>query len=162
MAVDVLGNHIEVPADDHRHIFLFPGDHLVNQTIHPGQLVCEIDAARRIPIREINIHDARVRDGGFQKSRVTVGLIAGQRLVDSLDGQAREDRDAVVGFLRNRDALIAQLLERGLREFRPFQFLQQQDVRLVGGEPCGDMIDPRAYRINVPACDFQGDAPIQL
>lgn len=162
MAIDVLGNNVEVSADDHRYIFLFPGGHLVNQTIHPSQLVCEIDAPWGIPIREININGSRVSDGRFEKSRMTVCLIAGQDGIEGLDWETRDNRDAVIGFLRNGHAFVAQLLERANREFCPFQLLQQQDVRLVRVEPCGDMIESRAYRIYVPTCNFQDDTPIQL
>ena len=85
VAIDILWDDIEVTANKHRHIFLLPGDHLVNQTIHPRQLVSEIDAARRIAIRKINIDHSEVPDRSFKKSRVAVGIIASKDFVDCFD-----------------------------------------------------------------------------
>ena len=95
MAIDVLWDDVEVTTDNHGHIFLFPGDHLVNQPIHPGQLVGEIDASRRIAVRKIYIDDADVADGSFKKSRVTVCFIASEDFVNCFDWETRHNRHPV-------------------------------------------------------------------
>ena len=126
MAIDILGDDIKVATDDHRQIFLFPGDHLVNQPIHPAQLVGEIDAAWRVAVREININDPNVPDRSFKKPRMTVGLIASEDSVDCFDGEARYNRHSVVGLLRDSDAFVTQLLEHRVREFCSLQLLNSR------------------------------------
>ncbi len=131
VTVDILGDDIEVAADQHGHIFFQPSAHLLMQPIHPGQLVGELIAADRIAVRKIDIDDADAKDCGFQISRVTVRLITGERRADRLDGMARQNRDAVIGLLGYCHAFIAQVFEDRGRKLRPLQFLQQQYIGLA-------------------------------
>src|ERR1700675_3584628 len=124
MAIDVLWDDVEVTTDNHGYIFLFPGGHLVNQTIHPSQLVGKINAPRWIAVRKINIDDPDVPDRSFKKSRMTVCLIASEDFVNCFDWETRHNRHAVIGLLRNSHAFVAQLLEHRVREFGALQFLQ--------------------------------------
>ena len=85
MAVNVLGNDIEVAADQHGHVLLQPGTHLFSQPIHPSKLVGELFGADRIAVRQINVHHADALDGHFKKACVGVVSIAGERRTDRLD-----------------------------------------------------------------------------
>ncbi len=57
---------------------------------------------------------------------------------------------AVISLLRHRDTLIAERLEGFGREFRALQFLYQQHIRFASFQPCCDMGQPRADRIQIP------------
>src|SRR3569833_722520 len=69
--------------------------------------------------------------------------------------RSRQNRNSVIGLLRHRYTLIAEPLEGFGRELRPLQFLQQQYIRFANLQPCRDMGQPRANRIQIPASDLK-------
>ena len=107
----------------------------------------------RIAIGKIDIDDADVPDDYLQEPRMTVGIVSDERFSNRLHRMSRQNRNPVIGFLRDRYTLIAERLEGFGREFRPLQFLQQLHIRFAGFQPCRDMGQPRADRIQVPASD---------
>src|ERR1051325_250921 len=86
---------------------------------------------------------------------MTIGVVSEESLSNRLHGMSRENRNPVIGFLGYRYTLIAKRLEGFGRELCPLQFLQQQYIRFVGFQPRGDMGQPRANRIQIPASDLK-------
>lgn len=65
MAVDILGNHIEVSADEGGHLVFQQRFEVLMQAIHPGQFVGEVVAPRRVPVGEIDVDDTEAVDLRF-------------------------------------------------------------------------------------------------
>ena len=135
MTVDIFGNHVEVAADEGGSLTLPPEAHLAIEPIHPGEFVLELLGADGVAIGEVDVHDANALDEDFEESGVAIGFIPGERRGDSLDGVARKDGDAVVGFLGDGDALVADALEDVEGKVGPLQLLEQEDVGLAGLKP---------------------------
>src|SRR5215469_786474 len=86
---------------------------------------------------------------------MTVGLVSDESLSNRLHRMSRENRNAVIGFLRHRYTLIAERLEGFGRELCPLQLLQQQHIGFAKFKPFGDMGQPRANRIQIPTSDLE-------
>lgn len=65
-------------ADKHGYILSLPVTHHPNQPLHPGKLICEVRTARRLSVWKINVDDANASNRTFNKTRLSVRLIAGQ------------------------------------------------------------------------------------
>jgi hypothetical protein len=147
VAVDVLRNHIKVAADQRRHIVLLPSDHLLDQSIHPCQLVQKFVTPHRVTIGKIDIDDAYVPDDDLEKSRMDVGIVSNESRGDRPYWVSRQGRNSVIGLLSYRYTLKAERLENLGWELRPLQFLQQQHIGFMDCQPCRDMGQARANRI---------------
>jgi hypothetical protein len=105
------------------------------QALHPGELVVEFWPRLRIAVRRIERGDDDAINRRLDIARLPVVGIARQFVPrhDRL-AAARQDGDAVPGFLAGPHGAVARLLDRGLREFAVggFKLLQRNDVGLFG------------------------------
>lgn len=156
VAVDVFGDDIEIAANHGGRGGAAPGGHLQDEAIHPVKLVKEFVAAGGIAIGQIDIDDAQPGDEGFDETGVSVLFVAGKSGADGFDGMAREDGNAVVRLLRDCDGLVSERLEGEGGKFSSLEFLEQEDIRLLGLEPRGDVCEARADGVDVPGGDPDG------
>ena len=84
-----------------------------------------------------------------------IDLVAEGSDIGGLEGQFRDDGDAVITLLSvQRDMLIAETLESLQREgvVDALGFLQAQHIRPRRFEEFGDDVDAQAHRIDIPRC----------
>ena len=156
VAVDVLGDDVEIAADHSGSGRAAPGGHLQDESVHPVELVEEFVAACGVPIGQIDIDDAQPGDEGFDETGVRVLVVARQSGADGFDGVAREDGDAVVCLLRDSDRFVAERTEGKGGKLGGLELLEQEDVRLLGLEPRGDVSEAGADGVDVPGGDADG------
>ncbi len=159
VAVDVFRDDVEVAADDGGCLVEEPVVHLQGEPVHPVEFVEEFVGADGVSVGEVDVDDAEVADLGFEEARVGVGEVAREGGVEGLDGEAGEDGDAVVGFLRDGGCVVAEFLEGTGGEVGSFEFLEEEDVGLLLPEPAKDVIEPGADGVDVPGGDPDGEAP---
>ena len=123
MAIDVLGNYVEVATDYGGNISVFPFAHLDEKPLHPRELVVEFICTYRVSIRKINVNDTDTGEDDFKISGMRVRFVARENIADGFDRGSGEDCDAVVGLLGYSDTLVAQFLKGRSRELGPFEFL---------------------------------------
>ena len=116
MAINVFRYHIEVAADHDGKIILQPHRSLFLQAVHPCQFVVKLFRSYRIPIRQVDVHDADAVDIHLEETRMAVCFVTEKRRTQYVKRPARQDRDTVVGFLRDSNALIAEFFERSRGE----------------------------------------------
>lgn len=163
VAVDVLGDDVEVAADDGRDRVVAPKGELADEAVHPIELVGELVRADGVAVGEIDVDDAEAvcptSNEDFKEAGVAVGLVAEEGGADGLDGVARKDGDAVVGLLGDGGALVADGGEDVGREVGAFELLEEEEVGLARAEPGGDVVEAGADGIDVPGGDLDGGAP---
>ena len=161
VAVDVLGDDVEVAADDGRCLVDEPLAHLSRESVHPVELVEEFVGADGVSVGEIDVDDAEAAelgfDAGFEEARVTVGGVSGEGCAEGFDGETGEDGDAVVGFLRDGGGVVAEFLEAIGGEVGSLELLEEEDVGFLLVEPAQDVIDPGADGVYVPGGDPDGE-----
>ena len=106
VTVNIFRDNVEVPSNSSRDRIVCPSPHLPQQTVHPRKFVDKPLASHRIAIRQVDVHDPKIVDHRFEKTSVTVFLIAGKRRVHRFDWKARQNRNAVIGLLCNGNALV--------------------------------------------------------
>jgi hypothetical protein len=89
VAVDILGNDVEVAAHEGWHSAFQPNLHLLIEAIHPRQLVKKFLAAHRISVRKVDVGNTNTIDCDFEKSRMTVCFVANERCRDYVNRVAR-------------------------------------------------------------------------
>ena len=121
------------------------------KSMHPRELVSELRAGLRIPVRGIQAADEHAVRGGLQVPALRVGWIAGQ-LATSLHGRhpLGQDRDPVPRRLTDPPSAVPGGLDLPEREpsIGNFDLLQADDVGRRFGQPLqqhrqalGDVVD---------------------
>ena len=117
--IDVaVGRHdVVVAGQHHRHAGRVELGGMRGEPLDPGELVVEFRPGLRVAVRRVERGDRARRSPPPRCSGSGVGRIAGQLVArhDRL-AAAREDRDAVPGFLPAPDRAVAGLLDRRVRE----------------------------------------------
>ncbi len=162
VAVDVFGDDVEVAADDCGSGGLEPAGHLLEQALHPGELVGELVGADGVAVGQVDVDDANAVDDGFEEAGMAILLVAGEGGGDGVDGMARENGDAVVGLLGDGGGLITDGLEDIGGEVSAFELLEEEDVWLVDLEPGDDERETGTDGVDVPGGDSDGEGSFPL
>src|SRR5581483_485086 len=159
--------HVEVAEKDRALGFARLDGVARPQLVEEGELVREFRIDLRIGLvaagRHVEIMQRdRIAQAGtlaeLRRDVPAVVLVAEALDAHVLDGQARDQSDAVIALLPvDRDMLVAELgetLEWKL-VVRTLGLLQAQHIRLLGADEARHQIDAQADRVDVPAGDFQ-------
>ena len=123
----------------------------------PVELVVEFRSRLRIAVRQIDAGDDDAVDGGFDIARFVVVGIAGQGGADQHRlGLARQDGDAVPGFLAAPHRAVAGLADRIDRKVGVggFQFLQRDGIGFCRTQPAQQVRQAAIDVVDVEGGDF--------
>ena len=155
MAVDRLGDHVEVAAQDHGLVELEQGCGVRAQALHPGELVGELVGADRVAVGQVDGGHPQVADGRLDVARLLVGGLARQAADHVLDRPPTKDRHAVVGLLAERRDVVAELADGLGRKggIEALDLLEEGDIRPSLGQPGQHIGQPGIDRVDVPGGD---------
>src|SRR5690606_14922139 len=98
----------------------------------------------------------------LDEARLLVRIVAGQPAIDLIEGQLRQDRDAVEALLAVRLDVIAERLD--LEAWKAFvdrlDLLQADDVGIALLQPGEQIVDPGADAVDVPGDDLHAQGGI--
>ena len=122
----------------------------------PLFFILEFRAVQGFAVDAIDIDDAHAVDGGGDDAALQVVGQGGQAGVYVLRFAAADDGDAVVGFLAAPNAVPAHHLQGGGGEFVlvELEFLQNEDIGLMVGQPVLHLRQAHVEGIDVPSRDF--------
>ena len=130
---------------------------MIDQPIHPPQLVVVFVRFRRIAVGQIDrcnpYRGPRGRNLGFEKPSVVVVGITRQPGRNGIDPQAGEDRHAIEGLLAVNGDVVSKGFEGCARKcgIDAFRFLQADDIRLAFLDPGDEIVETLVDRIHVPS-----------
>ena len=147
-----------IVAADHER--LFGAQHLrglMFQRLGPFQLVIILLARRGIAVRHVDACDPDRAGAHDRRFDVAGGIVLQGRhlLRDVLQGEFREDRDPVIGFLAMHGAVPAPFLDLEIGESAglALQLLQAHDIRRDGVQDFQHGRQPGLDRVDVPGGD---------
>ena len=137
---------------------------MVDQSLHPSQLVGEFIGSDGIPVWQVDRGYADLAERCLDVAGLLVILIAEQSGDQFFRRELREQGHPVIGALADCLDLIAQALDFEHREVlgRAFGFLEAQNVRLCILQEGKEMGQPCLDRINVPAGNLHDGIILQL
>ena len=115
--IDLGRRDVVVAGQHHGDILLQELCGMGAQALEPVELVIEFRSRLRIAVRQIDAGDDDAVDGGFDIARLVVVGVAGQAVADQYRlGLARQNGDAVPGFLAAPHRAVASLFDRRKRK----------------------------------------------
>ncbi len=155
----VVGGRDDIVVARQRQRFLVGEElsRMVDQPIHPLQLVFELVGVDRIAVRQIDRSDAQhglsSGDHGFDITRLLVAVVAGQAARHVIQRMLRQNGDAVIGLLSVRRDVVAEVFDLSARKgvVHAFQFLQADHVGFRLLQPVGEVPETCLDRVDVEA-----------
>ena len=153
--VAVLGSDVVVAQDREPFVDLQFLAHPFAQRGEPAQFIGVLVGADGLAVRHVGADEAHAVDGRRDQALL---LVLVMRIVahDIGDGEARQDRHAVIRLLAAEHDLVAGRIDLGDGEFvvGELGLLDAEHVDGIGGEPLKQVRQADFQGVDVPGCDF--------